>query len=200
MDDITVDLSGQTIDPIEHEVLTTVLYDSLGKAMTNFTFDNPKALTLFKSIQDNFKDLYPRRKKDKMWNNILVDEYCYDKFEYQTSIHKMLHIEVASYNSTDSNPLNNTFLNQKIRQTMSHQLKDKVNVFMLDKGEVQSAHLPPKTFAQYIVQCIHQIKMDKNIIDDTYYKCDHCSSKIHNSRNCPQSTKAEKTLRQEHDN
>lgn len=58
---------------------------------------------------------YPRDVKDRMWKEILIDEYCFNTDNYEQKINDLIQIEKWSYDPKDSNLINDKFLVSKIK-------------------------------------------------------------------------------------
>ncbi|KAK5962583.1 uncharacterized protein PWA37_000631 [Arxiozyma heterogenica] len=73
---------------------------------------------------------YPRDVKDKMWKEILVDEYCFNTDNYEQKINDLIQIEKWSYDLRDSNPINDRFLASKIKWTINIHLENKISNYI----------------------------------------------------------------------
>lgn len=196
-DNITKMHKKKNLDDVQNKILMNVILNSIDGEIKDIAFDMQIVTDFIEIINEQFIDYYPREKKDKMWKSILVDEYCSNRHGYQSKILKLLLLEKYSCPIEQKSLLSHSYLNRKIRGTLAKNFQTLVKMFIIDKKEFSSLEMSPKKYVRYIISCIQEIKVERQIYDEIDVKCEHCDSRFHNSKNCLMKYK---NLRQEKSN
>lgn len=188
-DDITRINSDINIDKNEDEIIRQIICSSICGNMNDHEFDNKTGVECILYIKDLLRQDFDRITKDRMWDEIMIDEFCSDPDSIVKELTYMVNIEVWSHDDSDFIKMNSRFLNSKIRECLSDGLYMKL-ITNFSSGELKG-NIKELATDRYIMAVRDTVKLNnkrfrqsRGLIRLEKKKCDNCGSYLHYAKNC----------------
>lgn len=178
-DDITKLSTKYNLDKNQKIILSRILNNSIASNVKNYILYPNDPVRLYNNFFLIFRYKYNKARKNKMWKEIFVDEYCYEPWEFQKKILNLIKIE----NGTESS-ITHTEINEKILSTLKNSLHQDVANRLIIPNQGNLHDLSPQDLISYIIEVIIEFKKVRNLLDDDVAQCSTCGSTLHHSNNC----------------
>lgn len=178
-DDITKVRSSHNLDRSQKIILSRVLNKSVKSKIKNYVLYPNDPVKLYNNFFLIFRYKYNQAKKNKMWGEIFVDEYCYEPWEFQIKIINLIKIENAT-----TPDIGYFEINEKILKTLKNSLHQDVANRLIIPNQGNLYDLLPQDLISYIMEAITEFKKVRNLLDDEVVHCSTCCSTLHHSNNC----------------
>ena len=188
-DDVTQIKELKTIDKDEDEIIRKIIIDSMTGDMENYELEDKSGVEAILFIKQLLGEEFPRRVKDKLWKELVVDEFCTEPEGIIRQFTYMVNLEKWSHNKDDYYQINTTFLRTKIDESLTKNVKQEIiNNFMTGKLSGDLRKLTTEQYIKAIRDSIRLMNMEycesKNLTRIDKRKCTHCDSFLHYAKHC----------------
>lgn len=191
-DTVTTLKEGVQIDKDEEEIIRRIIISSLCDDMEVYDFEDKTGLKCIQYLKELLRTKYNRKDKDKLWNDIIIDEYCCKPEEVSRELKYLVNLEIWSYKESDNNKLNDGFFREKLEETLTKTVRKEIAHY-LNYGKIQGilSELKPKEYIDVISKTIYMLMRENrdntsiNFSDNK--KCMNCNSSFHLVKNCRKS-------------
>lgn len=188
-DDVT-QLTGKIeIDKNEEEIIRNIVINSMTDDMENFDLDEKSGIEAILFIKQLLGEEFPRRVKDRMWKELIVDEFCTEPERITKEFMYMVNLEKWSHVKDDFYRINDNFLKTKIEESLTKNVKQEmINNFLTGKLKGDLRQLNVEQYIKAIRDSIRLMNIEycesKNLTRIEKRRCINCNSCLHYAKNC----------------
>lgn len=154
-----------------------------------YDFDDKDGVESFVMIRTLLENTYPRYIKDKIWSEIVIDEFCSDTMGMFKKLSYMCQLEIWSCRGDDNFPITNSFLKKKLMSCLTRELTQEL------REGISLGEIPRTVKEQTPEECIRAIQQTVLRVTQKYCDahsitklekrpCFKCSSLFHRAKKC----------------
>lgn len=157
--------------------------------MENFDLDEKSGIEAILFIKQLLGEEFPRRVKDRMWKELIVDEFCTEPERITKEFMYMVNLEKWSHVKDDFYRINDNFLKTKIEESLTKNVKQEmINNFLTGKLKGDLRQLNVEQYIKAIRDSIRLMNIEycesKNLTRIEKRRCINCNSCLHYAKNC----------------
>lgn len=188
-DDVTQIREHTTIDKDEDEIIRKIIIDSMTGDMENYELEDKSGVEAVLFIKQLLGEEFSRRVRDRMWRELVVDEYCTEPEGIIREFLCMINLEKWSHTKDDYCQINTIFLRTKIEESLTKIVKKEIiNNFMTGKLSGDLRKLTTEQYIKTIRDSIRLMNMEycesKNLTRIDKRKCTNYDSFLHYAKHC----------------
>lgn len=188
-DDVTQLTGNIKIDKNEEEIIRNIVINSMTGNMENYDLDEKSGIEAILFIRQLLGEEFPRRVKDRMWKELIVDEFCTEPKRITKEFMYMVNLEKWSHIKDDFTRINDNFLKTKIEELLTKNVKQEmINNFLTGKLKGDLRQLNVEQYIKAIRDSIRSMNVEycesKNLTRIEKRRCINCDSCLHYAKNC----------------
>lgn len=188
-DNITKMDNPEKIDKAQKFIIKKIIKGSISGDFELRNLDDKDGVELFFMITNTLKKKYTRSTKDRMWREIVIDEFCSDTTEMYNKLFYMCQLEIWSCGGADDIPMTDSKLKRKLKECLTKEM-----AMELMSGEMEGdfdktlKELTTEEYVEAIEQTVLKVTgkycENHNILELEKRPCLNCSSLFHQAKNC----------------